>query len=254
MIINVRNISKTFVVEHGFLGGRRDSVKALDNVSFQVEEFTTMGIVGESGSGKSTLARIILDLIPADSGEIVINRDLIADFRKDVQIIFQNPYNSLDPKLTIFESIAEPLLIHRIVPKPRMKDRAGQLLEDVGLSADMLGRYPQQFSGGQRQRICIARALAAQPKLLVLDEPISSLDLTVQEKLLDLFIDLKKRYNLTYCFISHNLAVIKYIADRVIVMRQGMVVEQGAVAEVFAHPASSYTRQLLGDAYCVRVP
>lgn len=246
MILNLRHISKTFELEHGFLGSRREQVRAVDDVSFQLEEYSTLGIVGESGSGKSTLARMMLDLLPADSGEIIYNRDLIADFRKDVQIIFQNPFASLDPKMTVLESIAEPLRIHRIVSRPAIRDRAAGLLETVGLSADMLGRYPRQFSGGQRQRICIARALAAEPKLLVLDEPLSSLDLTVQEKLLELFAALKQRYNLTYCFISHNLAVVRYLADNVLVMRQGRVVEQGTVAQVFSRPASSYTRQLLG--------
>lgn len=176
MILEARNITKDFSVEKGFLMQEKTRVRALDDVSFRLAEFTTLGIVGESGSGKTTLAKIITRLIPATSGQVLINQDFIRSFRKDVQIIFQNPYNSLDPKMRIKDALFEPLAIHRIVPRENLRDRAKELLGSVGLDESTLDRYPREFSGGQRQRICIARALATEPKCLVLDEPISSLD------------------------------------------------------------------------------
>jgi ABC-type glutathione transport system ATPase component len=219
--------------------------RALDNVSFCVEEFSTLGIVGESGSGKTTLAKIIMDLISKTSGEIIFDKSKITNFRKDVQIIFQNPYNSLDPKMRIINTLTEPLLIHDVVPQKKFRERAVELLNMVGLDKSLLQRYPIEFSGGQRQRICIARALATEPKFVVLDEPISSLDLTIQAEMLDLFLQLKQKLKLTYIFISHNLAVIKQMADSVIVMQAGRIVEQGSKAEIFGSPKESYTKVLL---------
>jgi len=243
MILEARNISKVFSSEGAFRSSGKNS--ALENVSFTLDEFTTLGIVGESGSGKTTLAKIILGLVPASSGEIIFDRQIIGNFRKDVQIIFQNPYNSLDPKMRIKDALYEPLAIHNICPKRYYKERAVKSLKDVGLDEDCLERFPSQFSGGQRQRICIARSIACEPKLLVLDEPISSLDLTIQAKLLELFVQLKREYKLTYIFISHNLAVIKYLADQVIVLRAGKVVENSPSEKLFASPSQEYTRQLL---------
>ncbi|MFA5099586.1 MAG: ATP-binding cassette domain-containing protein [Candidatus Omnitrophota bacterium] len=248
MILEANDISKEFKVEKGMFQSDAGRTLALDRVSFSLQEFTTLGIVGESGSGKTTLAKILLGLIPADSGEVKFNDTYIKNFRKDVQIIFQNPYNSLDPKMRIKDALYEPLVIHSMCLRQGLRDKAKGLLEAVGLDETALDRYPSQFSGGQRQRICIARALACEPKLLVLDEPISSLDLTIQAKLLDLFLQLKKRFNLTYIFISHNLAVIKYIADNVLVMQNGRVVEQGLTQEFFSNPSQQYTRQLLDAA------
>jgi peptide/nickel transport system ATP-binding protein len=245
MILNVIRISKYFPIERGIFRAETGLIAALDEVSFTVDEFTTLGIVGESGSGKTTLAKIILDLIPATSGEVFFNEDFIGNFRKDVQIIFQNPYNSLNPKMRIFDIISEPMLIHKIVAKKYFKDKTVGLLETVGLDGDILDRYPHEFSGGQRQRICIARALASEPKFLVLDEPISSLDLTIQAKLLDLFIELKKKFKLSYIFISHNLGVIKYISDSVMVMQNGRIVESGKVCDIFNQPSEQYTKNLL---------
>jgi peptide/nickel transport system ATP-binding protein len=248
MILEVSNISKEFKVEKGMFKSEAGRKQALDRVSFTVQEFTTLGIVGESGSGKTTLAKILLGLVPADSGLVKFNDTYIKSFRKDVQIIFQNPFNSLDPKMRIKDALYEPLVIHSICSGRACRDKARALLEAVGLDETALDRYPSQFSGGQRQRICIARALACEPKLLVLDEPISSLDLTMQAKLLDLFLQLKDRFQLTYIFISHNLSVIKYIADAVLVMQNGTVVEQGLTQALFAHPFHPYTRQLLESA------
>jgi peptide/nickel transport system ATP-binding protein len=245
MILEARNISKEFTVDKGLFAKLSGKTLALDNVSFSLEEFTTLGVVGESGCGKTTLAKILLGLIPQSSGEIIFNDKLIKNFRKDVQIIFQNPFNSLDPKMRIKEAFYEPLQIHKICPRSDFKERAAKLLKTVGLDETALDRYPAQFSGGQRQRICIARAIACEPKLLVLDEPISSLDLTIQAKLLDLFRELKAKFNLTYIFISHNLGVVKYLADKVMVMRNGRVVEEAPAQALFESPSQDYTRQLL---------
>jgi len=219
MILEVRDISKEFRVEKGLFKSGARKVLALDKVNFALQEFTTLGVMGESGSGKTTLAKILLKLIPPTSGEIIFNAKFIKNFRKDVQIIFQNPYNSLDPKMRIKDALCEPLVIHKICSRASLKNKASELLRTVGLDETCLDRYPAQFSGGQRQRICIARAIACESKLLILDEPISSLDLTIQAKLLDLFLELKREFNLTYIFISHNLNVIKYISDKVMVMQ-----------------------------------
>jgi ABC-type microcin C transport system duplicated ATPase subunit YejF len=245
MILEARDISKEFKVERGMFKAESGRTLALDKVSFTLEEFITLGIVGESGSGKTTLAKILLGLVPASSGQVDFNDKYIKNFRKDVQIIFQNPYNSLDPKMRIKDALYEPLVIHNICSRQALRDKAGELLKTVGLDQAALERYPAQFSGGQRQRICIARAIACEPRLLVLDEPISSLDLTIQAKLLDLFIELKNKFNLTYIFISHNLSVIRYLSDKVMVMRQGRVVEEGSVGSIFSSPRQDYTRQLL---------
>lgn len=245
MILEIKNICKYFTVERGIFKQEAGFVRALEDVSFSIEEFQTLGIVGESGSGKTTLAKIILKLIPPTSGQVIFNEEKIKDFRKDVQIIFQNPYNSLNPKMRIIDIIEEPLVINRIIAKKFIKNKIIQLLSTVGLDEDALDRYPIEFSGGQRQRICIARALACEPKFMVLDEPISSLDLTIQAQMLDLFLELKEKFKLTYIFISHNLAVIKYIADSVIVMQNGRIVEKGRGKDIFNRPLSPYTKLLL---------
>jgi len=245
MILRAKDIYKKFTIERGIFKAGAGSVDALKGVSFAVEEFTTLGIAGESGSGKTTLAKIILKLIQPTSGEVLYDTQKISNFRKDVQIIFQNPYNSLDPKMRIIDMLKEPLLVHNIVNKKQLKDRIIELVRIAGLDENVLNRYPIEFSGGQRQRVCIARALASEPKFIVLDEPISSLDLTVQAKMLDLFLELKEKFKLTYIFISHNLAVIRHIADSVMIMENGSIVERGDTHQVFSNPATDYTRQLL---------
>jgi len=245
MILTVNNISKYFTSSRGLLKSKSVVIRALEGVSFQVGEFETLGLVGESGSGKTTLAKIILKLMLPTSGELVFDPGYIRDFRKDVQIIFQNPYNSLNPRMRILDILAEPLLIHKITGRRDVKDEASGLLAMVGLSGDILKRYPIEFSGGQRQRICIARALATRPKFIILDEPISSLDLTVQAQMLDLLAQLKERFKLTYIFISHNLAVIKHIADNVIVMKEGVIVEKASCEKIFNSPDHPYTKALL---------
>ncbi|MEW6075205.1 MAG: ATP-binding cassette domain-containing protein [Candidatus Omnitrophota bacterium] len=227
---------------------RTGLVRALEDVSFSVEEFSTLGIVGESGSGKTTLAKIVARLIAPTKGTVEFDSGRINNFRKDVQVIFQNPYASLDPKMRIKDALYEPLLIHRLAAPRQLRDKALELLDIVGMGEDALGRFPAEFSGGQRQRICIARALATQPKCIILDEPISSLDLTIQLKLLDLLLRVKEEFRLTYLFISHNLSVIKYMADSVIVLKEGRIVEQGGMHELFSHPSHPYTQNLLRSA------
>ena len=245
MLLEVRNITKYYEAQQGIFVSGKAIVKALDGVSFAVDEFDSLGIVGESGCGKTTLAKIILKLIAPTSGEVRFNPKVITDFRKDVQIIFQNPYNSQNPRMRIFDTIAEPLIIHKVVSRKEIRPHVIELLKMVGLGENALSRYPMEFSGGQRQRICLARALAVEPKLLVLDEPISSLDLTVQAEMLDLFLELKERKRLTYIFISHNLSVIKYIANRVIVMKDGKITEEASASQLFSNPSSPYTKLLL---------
>lgn len=247
MILKLENISKYYPVEKGLFETGSKKIKALDEVSLSVNEFETLGVVGESGSGKTTLAKIILNLIAPSSGRVLFNPDKITRFRKDVQIIFQNPYNSLDPKMRVSDIIAEPLKLHAIVPRQRIEARVIELLKMAGLDKDILGRYPFEFSGGQRQRICIARAIASEPKFMVLDEPISSLDLTVQSQMIDLFLALKRKFGLTYIFISHNLAVIKHLADSVAVMREGRVVEKNDTGSLFSSPVDDYTKLLLSS-------
>jgi ABC-type oligopeptide transport system ATPase subunit len=248
MILEVKDISKSFAIERGMFKSYSGKLKALNGVGFSLSEFDTLGLVGESGSGKTTLAKIILGLISADSGQVIFNPEIISNFHKDVAIIFQNPYNSLNPKMKVVDIISEPLWIHRIVKRKKIKEEVIRLLELVSLTKDMLTRYPKEFSGGQRQRIAIARALASQPKLLILDEPISSLDLTIQAQMLNLFNELKAKLSLTYIFISHNLTVVKHIADHVIVMKDGAIVENASVSEIFEHPAHPYTQALLSVA------
>ncbi|MFA5356936.1 MAG: ATP-binding cassette domain-containing protein [Candidatus Omnitrophota bacterium] len=244
-MLEIKDICKEFEIERGVFKRKAGVLQALKGVSFNVQEFKTLGVAGESGSGKTTLAKIILKLIAPTSGEVLFDADKIKNFRKDVQIIFQNPYNSLNPKMRIIDAICEPLIIHKTAERGHLKEKASQLLTLVGLDNNILNRYPIEFSGGQRQRICIARALASEPKFIVLDEPISSLDLTIQAQMLDLFMKLKDKLNLTYIFISHNLAVIKHIADSVIIMQNGAIVEQAPADVIFTDPATPYTRSLL---------
>lgn len=247
MILDVRDVTREFAIEGG-LFGRPVVVAALRGVSFRMEEFETLGIVGESGSGKTTLAKIVAGLVEPTSGTITFDKRVIGNFRKDVQIIFQNPYASLNPRMRIGDAVAEPLVIHRMARGAALRKRVVALLDAVGIEEAAFSRFPHQFSGGQRQRICIARALACEPRFLVLDEPVSSLDLTIQLKLLELLAQVKKEFKLTFMFISHNLGVIQFMADRVLVMHGGAVVEYGTAREIFACPKEAYTKTLLESA------
>ncbi|AZO57835.1 ATP-binding cassette domain-containing protein [Mesorhizobium sp. M8A.F.Ca.ET.057.01.1.1] len=233
-----------------FTGPR--TVHAVKGVSFTVDKGKTLAIVGESGCGKSTLARIITLIDPATSGELFIDGNkvdiakggLTKEMRRKVQIVFQNPYGSLNPRQKIGDVLGEPLLINTDKPAAERRDLAMKMLKKVGLGHEHYNRYPHMFSGGQRQRIAIARALMLNPSLLVLDEPVSALDLSVQAQVLNLLADLQDEFQLTYVFISHDLSVVRYIADDVMVMYFGEAVEYGSRDEVFSDPKHSYTRTL----------
>ncbi|MFD5573673.1 ATP-binding cassette domain-containing protein [Streptomyces cadmiisoli] len=231
---------------------------AVDDVSLEVHEGETLALVGESGCGKTTLTRLLLKLIDPTAGSVRFDgRDLatlstaeMRGVRRQMQVVLQDPYSSMNPRMRISDIVAEPLVTHDPAARGRRararnRERVGELLEAVGLSAGIQDRYPHEFSGGQRQRVSIARALALEPRLLVLDEPTSALDVSVQATVLDLLADLQQRLGLTYVFVSHNLAVVRQVADRVAVMRRGRLVEVGNAATVFRTPEHPYTRQLL---------
>ncbi|PSH54409.1 peptide ABC transporter ATP-binding protein [Phyllobacterium brassicacearum] len=251
IVLEGRNIVRDYHVG-GTLFSKAKTVSAVKGVSFTVEKGKTLAIVGESGCGKSTLGRILTLIDPQTSGELLIDgkpiniaKDRITpEMRRKVQIIFQNPYGSLNPRQKIGEVLGEPLLLNTNKTAAERRELAMQMLVKVGLGPEHYNRYPHMFSGGQRQRIAIARALMLSPSLLVLDEPVSALDLSVQAQVLNLLADLQDEFNLTYVFISHDLSVVRYIADEVMVMYYGEVVEYGTRDEVFSNPQHSYTKTL----------
>ena len=251
VVLETRDIVRDYHISGGLFGAAR-TLRAVKGVSLKVEKGKTLAIVGESGCGKSTLARIITMIDPATSGDLLIEGEkvdiaqtgLSAEMRRKVQIVFQNPYGSLNPRQRIADVLAEPLIINTDMPVGERRDRAMQMLLKVGLAPEHFGRYPHMFSGGQRQRIAIARALMLNPTLLVLDEPVSALDLSVQAQVLNLLADLQEEFGLTYVFISHDLSVVRYIADDVMVMYFGEAVEYGSRDEVFSNPQHEYTRTL----------
>ena len=252
-MLEIKNAQKEYYAKVSFFG-KTETVKAVNNVNFKIYEGETLGLVGESGCGKSTLGNLILQLDKATSGSILYNgKDLtklksneLRKLRKDIQIIFQDPYSSLNPRLTVGQSITEAMLVHKLYgSKKERKAEALKLLEQVGLLPEHYDRYPHEFSGGQRQRIGIARTIAVKPKFIVCDESVSALDISVQAQVLNLLNDLKETYQFTYLFISHDLAVVKYISDRLLVMRNGQFEETGEADAVYANPKSSYTRELI---------
>lgn len=251
IVLQGRGITRDYHVGGGLFGGTK-TVRALHGIDFAVERGQTLAIVGESGSGKSTLARIITLIDPQTSGELLIEGQPIdirtqrvtRQMRSRVQIVFQNPYGSLNPRQKVGDVLTEPLVINTAIPAAERRDRAMDMLTRVGLSHEHYNRYPHMFSGGQRQRIAIARALMLKPSLLVLDEPVSALDLSVQAQVLNLLADLQDELNLTYVFISHDLSVVRYIADQVMVIYQGKAVEQGPRDAVFGDPQHDYTKKL----------
>lgn len=245
-IIEVINLKKYFKFRDGIL-------RAVDGVSLHVSKGQTVALVGESGCGKSTLARLVVRLLEPDSGSVLFKgKDIFSlkgqelkQFRRSVQIIFQDPFASLNPRLSILSTLSEPLKIHRLIPKKDIKNRVRALLSSVGLSPDDMYKYPHEFSGGQRQRICIARALSLNPELIVADEPLSSLDVSVQAQILNLLDDLRKAQNLSFLFISHDLRVVHYFSDYVMVMYLGKIVEEAPAETLFNKPLHPYTEMLL---------
>ena len=253
-ILELKNIKTWYPAKKSLFGKVLSYSKAVDDISLDVYEGETLGLVGESGCGKTTLGRTILKLAKATEGEIIYqNQDLMKlsekDFRphrKNMQIIFQDPYSSLNPRITIGQAIAEPMQVHELYGNAiQRKDKVMDLLKKVGLEEKHYNRYPHEFSGGQRQRICIARALALNPKFIICDESVSALDVSVQAQVLNLLNDLKKEFHFTYIFISHDLGVVKFMSDRMVVMQKGKIEEMGDTDEIYAHPKSDYTRRLI---------
>jgi len=252
-LLKVESLNKTFS-SGGIWGGSRKQTHAVNNVSFSVARGETLAIVGESGSGKSTTARMVMRLLDADSGRITLLDDDMMQLkgsalrrkRRHMQMVFQDPFASLNPRMRIVDSVGEGLRVHAPdLNRQQRHQRVIEILQQCGMDESVLNRYPHQFSGGQRQRIGIARALAVSPDLLVLDEPVSALDVSVQAQILNLLKDLQVKHDLAYLFISHDLSVVRHVADRVAVMFAGHIVEQGKVEDVYAHPAHPYTRALL---------
>ncbi len=248
-MLELKNIRKTF--HKG-----RQSVVAVDDVSLNIQQGEILGLVGESGCGKSTLSRIVMQLLLPDSGSIhlgetnlsALPRSAIRRHRLDFQMVFQDPYASLNPRLTVFSTLGEALQQrHPELKSTALRQRVGELLETVGLSQRLMQRYPHEFSGGQRQRIAIARALAPNPRIIIADEPVSALDVSIQSQILNLLRRLQADLGLTMLFISHDLAVVRYLADRIAVMHSGKIVETGDAEEVFNHPQQAYTKQLLAS-------
>jgi oligopeptide transport system ATP-binding protein len=253
-LLSVRNLKKHFAVSGGLFKRVVDHVHAVDGVSFDIGKGETLGLVGESGCGKSTTGRCILRLIEPSAGEVWfegsdvtrMNHDALRSLRRDMQIIFQDPYASLNPRLTVGAIIGEALQIHNLSPtRKAMEERVVELLETVGLQPDHLFRFPHEFSGGQRQRIGIARALAVEPKLVVCDEPVSALDVSIQAQVINLLEDLQEKFGLTYLFIAHDLSVVEHISDRVAVMYLGRVVEIAPSRALYETPLHPYTEALL---------
>jgi oligopeptide transport system ATP-binding protein len=252
-LLEVRKLKKYFPVSGGLFQRRVGYVRAVDGVDLAVQPGQSFGLVGESGSGKTTVGKTILRLIEPTEGEIIFEGQDLCQLsepemrkrREDMQMIFQDPYSSLNPRMTVKRIVGEPLVVHKWGKGRALDDRVRELISLVGLMEDHLYRYPHEFSGGQRQRIGVARALAMEPKLLILDEPTSALDVSVQAQVLDLFLDLQQRLNLTYLFISHDLAVIRYICDHVALMYMGKILEQAPVEEIFERPMHPYTQALL---------
>jgi oligopeptide transport system ATP-binding protein len=255
VILKAENVQKYFPIRKGFFLRKVGDVKAVDGISLEVKKGETLGLVGESGCGKSTLGRALIRLYEPTAGTIQFKGDdflkvsgkKLRDYRKDIQMIFQDPYASLDPRMTIGQIIEEPFVIHNMLEKNEREARVKQLLEIVGLRASLINRYPHEFSGGQRQRICIARAIALNPELIICDEPVSALDVSIQAQILNLLKDLQEKLKLTYIFISHDLSVIEHVCDRIAVMYLGKIVEIADRENLYKDPKHPYTQALLAS-------
>lgn len=253
VLMDIQNLAKHFIVETNFFGKPISALKAVDGVSFTINKREAFGLVGESGCGKTTLGKILVNLYRPTIGKIffegkdltVLDEEQRRAYCKDIQMIFQDPYASLNPRMTIGDIIAEPIIINNLLPKSQVEERVIYLLNCVGLARHQRNRYPHEFSGGQRQRVGIARALAVEPKLIVCDEPVSALDVSIQAQVLNLLSDLKEEFGLTYLFIAHGLNVVKHISDRVGVMYLGKLVEIATKRELYANPLHPYTQALL---------
>jgi oligopeptide transport system ATP-binding protein len=253
-LLEVADLRKWFPVRRGMIVERTvDHVKAVDDVSFEIQEGETLGLVGESGSGKSTTGYSVLQLLKPTGGSVrflgkeltTMSRSDLREMRREMQIVFQDPYSSLNPRMTVGNIVAEPLTVHGVGTRRSREATVRDLLETVGFNPDFTNRYPHEFSGGQRQRIGIARALALNPRLIVCDEPVSALDVSIQAQILNLLKDLQRDLGLAYLFVAHDLAVVRTMSDRIAVMNKGKLVEMGPAEQVYANPQDEYTRALL---------
>ena len=257
-VLEVRNLKKYFPLqEKGLLRRTIGTIKAVDDVSFTVEKGETVGVIGESGCGKTTLGRCVAYLYEKTDGDIIVrgggqvfrldqlNRGNNSEFRKIVQVIFQDPFSSLNPRMSVLRSVGEPLLVNGLARGVELEERVADIIQRVGLSVSHLQRFPHSFSGGQRQRICIARALVVNPQLVVADEPVSALDVSIQAQMLNLLKDLQQDFELSYLFISHSMSVIRYMSDRILVMYAGKIIESGSRDEILRQPLHPYTEMLL---------
>jgi ABC-type oligopeptide transport system ATPase subunit len=253
-LLVVKNLKKYFPIKKGILIDRTvDYVKAVDDVSFEIYPGKTLGLVGESGSGKSTTGYCVLELLKPTEGSVrflgeeltTMKKEDLRRMRREMQIVFQDPYASLNPRMTVGNIVAEPLLVHKVGDRARRRKTVEELLEVVGFNPDFVNRYPHEFSGGQRQRIGIARALALNPRLIVCDEPVSALDVSIQAQILNLLKDLQAEFGLAYLFVAHDLAVVRAMSDDIAVMNKGKIVEAGPAEEVYKRPKDEYTKALL---------
>jgi oligopeptide transport system ATP-binding protein len=263
-VLSVSGLKKSYEVRKTAFSYRKETIRAVDDVSFELDERQTLGLVGESGSGKSTLARCLLLLERPDEGSITFHdRELtgmgrreLKSLRRDMQIIFQDPYSSLNPRRKVYEIMAEPLLFHGLADKGNVGEKVASLLGNVGLGVDFLSKFPHEMSGGQRQRVAIGRALATSPSLVIADEPVSSLDVSIQAQIVNLFIDIREQLGISMLFVSHDLNIVRFISDNIIVMYGGRILEAGTRDEVFYRPLHPYTKMLISaikGEYCKSV-
>jgi len=263
ILVEIKNLNKTYVKENSFFSFKKGVQEnhVLKNVNLKINKGEILSLVGESGCGKSTLANCILKIIKPESGEIFYNNQDILKldkketfkYRRKIQMVFQNPYSSLNPKMKIKEILTEPSEIHKIYTKKEMQNWISELINLVGISKDDLNKYPHEFSGGQRQRIAIARALILKPELIVADEPVSALDVSICAQIINLLLDLKEKLNLTILFISHDLNLVKYLSDNIAVMNKGQIVEYNSAEKIFSNPKDEYTKFLLSQIRTIRI-